>query len=65
MPKYPNITAKLLGADGNAFNLLGITQRALRAGGVPEEEVQAFHKEATSGNYDNLLATIMSWVEVE
>lgn len=64
-PKYPEIVAKLLGEDGNAFNLIGIVKRALRAGGVPEVECSQFTHEAMSGDYDNLLVVCMTWVTVE
>lgn len=30
MPKHPEITVKLTGEDGNAFNILGICLRAMR-----------------------------------
>lgn len=29
MPKYPDITVKLIGQDSNAFNLLGICRQAM------------------------------------
>jgi hypothetical protein len=64
-PKYPNITVELIGQDGNAFVVLGLTRKALKRGGVPQEEVEAFTKEATAGDYDHLLQTCMKWVEVE
>lgn len=63
-PKYPNITARLVGQNGNAFVLLGIVSNALRKGKVPQSEVEAFQKEAMSGDYDNLLVTCMKWVTV-
>ena len=65
MPKYPEITVKLVGENGNAFNILGICLRAMRRAGLSQEERDAFQKEATSGNYDHLLATCMEWFEVE
>lgn len=65
MVKYPHITSKLIGQDGNAFNLLGIVQRDLRRGGVEKAEVDAFLEEAMNGDYDNLLVTCMKWVNVE
>ena len=37
--KYPGVEVKLIGEDGNDFNLLGLVQRALRAHGV--EAVQS------------------------
>lgn len=62
--KYPNIEVKLLGGDGNAWLILGRMQAALKAGGVSREEIEVFGKEATSGDYNNLLATCMKWVNV-
>lgn len=63
-PKYPNITVQLVGQDGNAFAIIGRVQRALRDADVDPAEVSAFAAEATSGDYDNLLATTMRWVDV-
>lgn len=65
MPKYPQIKVKLAGLDDNAFSILGRVSGALRRGGVPEQERSAFMKEATSGDYDHLLATCMDWVEAD
>ena len=65
MPKYPNITVELIGKDGNAFNILGICRRAMKRAHLPESEIETFTAEATSGNYDHLLATCCEWFEVE
>ena len=62
--KYPEITVELLGGDGNAFMILGKMQQALRRGGVSQEKIDEFKKEAKSGDYDHLLQTCMEWVEV-
>lgn len=64
-PKYPDIVVELTGQDGNAFNVLGLVNRALREDGVPKEERDQFMREATAGDYDNLLQTAMKWVTVE
>jgi hypothetical protein len=64
-PRYPEIHVGLIGEDGNAFSILGRVETALRASGVGEEERKLFRAEAMSGDYDNLLATVMRWVEVE
>ncbi|WP_461365998.1 hypothetical protein [Candidatus Darwinibacter acetoxidans] len=64
-PKYPNIRVKLIGEDGNAFAILGRVKRALEQGGVPQAEINQYFKEATSGDYNHLLATTMEWCEVE
>jgi len=65
IPKYPDITVTLVGTDGNAFAVLGKVSRALRQAGVSDDERQAFMAEATAGDYDHLLQTIMRWVEVD
>ena len=65
MPKYPDITVQLTGKDGNAFNILGICLRAMRHAGLSQKEQDAFQMEATSSNYDHLLATCLEWFEVE
>ena len=64
-PKYPNVTVRLVGEDGNAFFIIGRVGAALRRAGVPNEEIEAFRREAMSGDYDNVLATCLRWVEVE
>ena len=61
-PKYPDITVKLVGEDGNAFAILGRILHAMRRAKVSEADQQLFQKEATSGDYDNLLQTCMNWV---
>lgn len=63
--RYPEIVVRLTGEDGNAFAVLGRVQRAMRAGGVPAEEVELFMAEATAGDYDALLGTVMRWVTAE
>lgn len=63
--KYPNITVELVGQDGNAFSIIARVQKALRRGGVAQEDIDKFVDEAMSGDYDDLLATAMRWVDVE
>ena len=63
--RHPEITVRLIGNDGNAFAVLGAVSGALRRAGVPKEERDEFRAEATSGDYDNLLAICMKWVTVE
>ncbi len=62
--KYPKIKVKLTGKDGNAFFILGTVINAMRKAKVPAEDIAAFQEEATSGDYDNLLATAMKYVNV-
>ena len=62
MPKT-DIKVRIIGADGNVYNLLGICRRALgRAGKI--ELWDEFYKEATSGDYNHALATIADWFVV-
>ena len=63
-PKYPDVRVRLTGKDGNAFAVIGAVTAALKRAGVPQAERDAFFREATSGDYDHLLATAMAWVDV-
>jgi hypothetical protein len=62
MPKT-ELKVKLVGTDGNAFALMGKVRQALRRGGH-DDLVAEFTKEATSGDYDHLLATCCDYVHV-
>ena len=63
--KYPDITVKLVGKDGNAFYILGRMKQALRKGNVPNDKIDEFLHEAMSDDYNHLLQTCMKWVNVE
>lgn len=63
--RHPNINVKLVGEDGNAFAIMGRVIAALRRAGTSEAEIAEFQREATAGDYDHLLQTVMTWVEVE
>lgn len=60
--KYPEVEVDLVGEDGNAYSILGRVQKAMRRAGVPRNEIDAYIKEATSGDYNHLLATTIEWV---
>jgi hypothetical protein len=62
-PEVPPV--KLIGTDGNAFAVLGKVTSALEKAGVGHDEISLFTEEATRGDYDELLITILRWVEVE
>jgi hypothetical protein len=64
-PRYPHIRVRLTDTDGNAFGILGLVQRAMRAAGVPEAQRQEFFAEATSADYAHLLETVQRWVHVD
>lgn len=63
--RYPSITVELIGQDGNAFFIIGRVRQALRRAGVSMEEVDTFAEEAMSGDYDHVLQTVLTWVDVE
>lgn len=63
-PKYPHVPVILTGEDGNAYMILGRVTRALQKHRVPEDEIEAFRAEATSGDYEHLLVTVIKTVTV-
>lgn len=63
--KYPEVTVKLVGEDGNVFNIVGLTTRALKRAGHPEA-AKAFSDQAFEcSSYDEVLQLVMRTVEVE
>ncbi|MCI5543888.1 MAG: hypothetical protein MR368_00210 [Azospirillum sp.] len=63
--KHPEITVQLFGQDGNAFNILGLCHQAMARHELPQSEIDQFMTEAMSGDYNHLIATVMSWFDVE
>jgi len=59
-----DIGLKLVGEDGNAFAIMGRARQALRRNGRADL-IEAFTKECTSGDYNNLLATCMKYFVVD
>lgn len=57
-------TLTLTGTDGNAFAILGAAAKAMRSAGIEPNEIHRMQAEATSGDYDHLLATVMQYCEV-
>ena len=62
--KYPEVEVDIYSIDGNAYSIMGAVTKAMRRAGIPKEEQDAYFKEATSGDYDNLLATTAKWVSI-
>ena len=58
-----NVKVKMVGEDGHAFACLGRCHQALRRAGKMEMWDE-FHKEATSGDYNHLLATLSDWFDI-
>ena len=59
-----NIKVKLVGEDGNAFAILGRCRQAM-AKARRLDLWNDFYKEATSGNYNHLLATVCDYFVVD
>ncbi len=53
----------LVGVDGNAFSVMGYTSRALKQTGH-RDLVDQMHKEAMSGDYNNLLCVCMKYMDI-
>ena len=64
-PKYPDITVRLVGEDGNAFAILGRVIAAMKRAGLSAEEIEMFRVEATAGSYDELLQCVLRWISGE
>lgn len=64
-PKYPDVRVTLVGDDGNPFSILTRTAKALRRAGVTQNEIDAMYREATSGSYEQLIQTVIEWVETD
>ena len=55
------VKLKLVGLDGNAFVILGAFSRAARKAKWTPEEIKLVTDKAMSGDYDNLLQTIITY----
>lgn len=62
-PATDDASEVLLGIDGNAGSVMGATTRALKAAGNPTSVLDAYRREAMSGDYDHLLAASMTYLE--
>ena len=53
----------LVGVDGNAFAIIGYTQKAMRKAGYTKEEINQLYNEATSGDYSNLICVCDEYLD--
>ena len=63
MPKTM-VRVKLASEDGNAYSIMVKVRAALRKEGH-KNLIEEFTKEASSGDYDHLLQTVMKYVIVD
>ena len=57
------INLELVGVDGNAFAIMGAFRKQAVREGWSSEEIQSVLDEAMAGEYEHLLATIMTYCE--
>ena len=55
---------KLIGEDGNIFNLIGIASRTLRQNGMAEQAVEMRDRIRESNSYDKALCIIGEYVNI-
>jgi AmiR/NasT family two-component response regulator len=56
---------KLIGEDGNIFNLMGIASRTLKRAGLKKQAEEMVDRITKSKSYEEALGIIMEYVEVE
>jgi len=59
-----DVEVKLIGEDGNAFLILGSVEKAMRRAGIDQETRDLYNEQATSGDYDHLLAVTYQMVDI-
>jgi len=59
-----DVQVSLVGEDGNAFTILSRVTKALKRAGHGDL-VDEFMEEATSGDYNHLLQTVLEYVETD
>lgn len=52
----------LVGVDGNAYALMGYTQDAMQRTGFSNKDIDKMLKDATSSDYNHLVAICSSWI---
>ena len=57
---------RLIGEDGNIFNLRGVVSRTLKEAGEPEKAEEMIKRiKSDAKSYDEALAMLMEYVDVE
>src|SRR5690242_4591742 len=64
MVKYEDVTVKLVGEDGNAFNLIGLVNRGIRDAHGADAAKEFTDAAMGSESYDALLSLIQETVHV-
>ncbi len=64
-PNEPLTTVTVRIKDGNALSILDQVSTKLKQAGYDQNFIDQFRKEATAGDYNNLLLTAMRYVNIE
>lgn len=56
---------KLVGEDGNVFNIIALVRRALRKAGQTEAAEEFMQRAFACQSYDEVLALVVAYVEVQ
>lgn len=62
---YPDLTVKLVGEDGNAFNLIGLVSRAIRKAHGEQAGKDFCQRAMEMPSYEALLVFLQETVNVE
>jgi hypothetical protein len=57
--------ANLIGADGNVFNLIGLAARALKEAGLRDQAKEMTARCFAAHSYEEALAIIAEYVEIQ
>ena len=63
MPDKPS--CKLIGKDGNVFNIIGLVRRALQKAGQPEKAREFCERAVAAESYDAVLGMADEYVEIQ
>ena len=63
--KNGKVAGNIVGIDGNAFSLIAYTTKCLRQARWSRQDIQAFQKIATSGDYYNVINSCASVLNFE
>lgn len=55
--------AKIIGADGNVFNLMGICSKALKDNGFNEESDEMIKRITSSKSYEEALSVMCEYID--
>jgi len=62
-PKFPNVTVKLVGQDGNVLSVMGRVSDAMRKVGVSQADIKAYEESIFKAkSYEDALCITMETV---